>query len=263
MGFWRATVLAICLGVSVYLNRTSFALDADIQIIAVLISIVMLLTCLISMLAAHRSITPASRKTGIVIGWAITLVLAFETLGAVINFQLRAEVAESIESTTFASVTYDPEGLFVLDGLIGADTTSSLQNLIALLGAMPLVVNSGGGSLEAASDIAKLVSDHDQTVIIATECSSACVLVAIASSNLLALPESKFGFHQGSIFGDNQSDMAKFWAQSANETLMLALEKGGIPESILAVARQTPPEEMHYVSAKQMRALGIVKSILE
>jgi len=44
---------------------------------------------------------------------------------------------------------------------------------------------------------------------------------------------------------------------------MLALENGGIPESILAVARQTPPEEMHYVSAKQMRALGIVKSILE
>jgi len=86
MDFWRVTALAICLGVSVYLNRTSFALDADIQIIAVLISIVMLLTCLISMLAAHQSITRASRKTGIVIGWAITLVLTFETLGAVINF---------------------------------------------------------------------------------------------------------------------------------------------------------------------------------
>lgn len=264
MTFWRVLFLASCLGVAIYLNRIlALELDTTGQLMLVLAGVALLLVCIISMLAVHVTQVPETGKAAIVIGWLITLVFTFEMLSSIVNLQLQFDIAKGIESTEFTEVSYDPQGLFILDGLIGKDTTSSLRKLLATHGQIPLAVNSGGGSIGAALDMADVVRDNNLTVIVASECSSACVLVAIASDNLLALPESQFGFHQGSIFGTNQSDMAQFWAKSASDSLMLALKEGGIPESILAVARRTPPKEMHYVSATQMKSLGIVKALLD
>lgn len=264
MKFWRVLLVAGCLGIAIYLNRIlSLELDTRGQLVLVLTGAALLLVCVISMLSIHNTKVPETGKAAIIIGWLITLVFAFEMLSSAVNFQLRFDIEKGIKNTEFARVTYDPEGLFFLDGVIGEETTSSLNELLVVHGKKPLVINSVGGSIEAAMQMADTVSDNQLTVIVASECSSACVLVAIASDNLLALPESQFGFHQGSIFGSNQSGMAQFWAKSANGSLMLALREGGIPESILAVASRTPPEDMHYVSAQQMKSLGIVASILE
>lgn len=264
MSVWRIFFLASCFGIALYLNRTlSLDLGVTEQLISVLLGVALLLVCVISMFSVYTTRVTDNRKSSIVIGWLITFVFAFEMVGSVINFKLRVDIAEGLQNTKFASVTYDPQGLLILDGQIGAETATSLTKLLSVYGKKPLVMNSGGGSLQAASEMAATVRDNELTVIVATECSSACVLVAIASDNLLALPESKFGFHQGSIFGANRSDMAQFWANSANDSLMLALKRGGIPESILAIARRTPPEDMYYVSAAQMKSFGIVTNILE
>jgi len=264
MNFWRIFFLASCLGIAIYLNRIiSFNLGFIEQLILFLLGIALLLVCFISMLSVLLKKVSETSKAAIVIGWLVIVVFAFEMLSAIINFQLRVDIAEGIDNTEFASVTYDPDGLFVLDGLIGTETASSLINLLVAHGKNPLIIDSGGGSVEAASELANTVRENKLTVIVATECSSACVLVAIASDNLVAMPESKFGFHKGSIFGGNQSGMAKFLAKTVNDSLMAALKQGGIPESVLEVARRTPPEDMHYVSAAQMKSFGIVKIILE
>lgn len=264
MKWFRAFLITSCLGFSIYLNRSvSRDLDPGEQLLPVLTGFALLLVCIITLLLSHLHKPPGSSKASLVTGWLITAIFAIEMLGTTLAYLVRSDVEQEIQSIQFAGVDYDSEGFFVLDGVIGAHTTSSLSSLLAIHGKNPLFINSVGGSLEAALEIASLVRLRDLTVVVLDECSSACVLVAVASNELMALPDARFGFHRGSIFGNNQSRIAEFWAKTANDTLMQELRRSGIPESVLTIAERTPPEQMHYVSAEQMRVIGLVKTILE
>ena len=261
---WRHTwLIAGCLVLAIYLGQ-SLDLSTKSLLLAPLFSVALMLLSIVIMLVAYTERdTRQSSKAAMVVAWLLVLLLGFETTASVLHHQTRVEVARALANTEFAKVEYDRDGFMVLEGIIGMPSATSLAELAARTESPLLVLNSNGGSIEAAMLMANTVRERELIVLVAGECSSACVLVALASPHLAALPSARFGFHQGSVFGNSRSGIAEFWAQSATDLLMSELRRGGIPESILAVAEKTPPQQMHYVSAQRMHELGVVNAVMQ
>ncbi len=78
--------------------------------------------------------------------------------------------------------------------------TSDVEDLRALLSANPaittLVLNSGGGSVWAASNIKDVVIDHELDTHVDGDCDSSCVTVFLAGVKRTMSRGSRIGFHQ-------------------------------------------------------------------
>ncbi len=261
---WRYTLLiAVFLIIAIYLTQAATRTTTGLLIATVVGAALLLMSVLMVVLAHAGKLTREhGSKAALVLAWFLVGLLALETVASVMHYQARVSVSRAVENIDFARVELDPEGFLRLDGTIGDVSSSSLASLLAQDEHHLLVIHSPGGSIDAALKMAALVREHDLIVMIIGECSSACVLVANASPYLSALPSARFGFHQGSVFGANQSGIARFWAQGATDLLIRELRAGGIPESILSMAVQTPPGHMYYVSPERLRHYGVVKQIL-
>lgn len=261
---WRYTLLiAVFLITAILLTQLNMQSLPGLLAAAVVGGVLWVISLLLLVLAHTRGPSlQRGSKVALGLAWVLVALLALETYASVTHYQARHKVAQALEDIPFASVQMDPEGFLRLDGLIGQVSADTLGTRLEQPDQHLLVINSPGGSLDAAMQMAKLVREHDLIVLVAGECSSACMLVANASAYLSALPSARFGFHQGSIFGTHPSGIARFWAQGVTDQLIAALRAGGIPESILAVAMQTPPDHMYYVSAERLRHYGVVKQIL-
>lgn len=264
MRFWRLAFILCCVLVAACLNRYVF-LDASEteQLLIVLAGVALLIICFITLMLAYIEGLSAGSRSAVLVGWALTGLLAIDTVSSLSHFQYRADLARMLQHTPFARFAFESNGMYVLDGFIGDETLESLIDLLHQHGNRPLLINSPGGVLDAATKVAAIVRKHGLTVVVTVECSSACVLIAAASDNLLAFPEAEFGFHQASLIVDDKSSFSKFMSRSANETMMQQLARSGIPDAVLEMARRTPPEDMFYVTAEQMKSFGIVKRIIK
>lgn len=204
-----------------------------------------------------------SQKGFRLITYLFIFIIGVNFLSSAVRAPTNYQVYTSINKTKFANVEFTSQGYMVLGGLIGKPSLNSLENHLINSETKILIINSQGGSIDDAINFAALVRKHNLTVVVEDECSSACVLVAAASKQLMSMSDAKFGFHQASTFGDSKSQHSKYWAKYATDTLMSELRKSGIPNNVLAIAEKTPPNDMYYVSAKDMYRYGIVKKLLK
>ena len=152
------------------------------------------------------------------------------------------------------------DNFYQLNGYIGVQTLTHLKSL-PLNEDTVVQLESGGGLIGPAIEIANLISRKKVTVYVVSECSSACVLIAIRAKTLKASPDALFGFHRGSSLSNKENSLNKFASEKATETLLFELQLNGVDENILKLVTTTDSKSMSYLTGEELFNKGFVDSL--
>ncbi len=76
-------------------------------------------------------------------------------------------------------------------------------------------------------------------------------------------PDALFGFHRGSAAASKNSQLGRYIGNMGTEDYVSALDARGVPDSILMKTRNTPANDMYYLSGAEMVSLGLALDLLE
>lgn len=167
-------------------------------------------------------------------------------------FSCALSVAQnSADYLPFRFVEQAPRVL-ILDGEIDFRSPLAFRRVVAAKPeATVLVMNSPGGSVQAALLIAEEVFDRKMTTVVLSEsqCLSACAFIYFAGARRVV--EGKLGVHQ--ISGDGDLKDAQLHLSDILETL----SKYGVSQEVITRMLRTPPEDMYVFSPAEVVSLGI------
>lgn len=189
-----------------------------------------------------------------------TLWLVATAFGGIWNLPSSIENIELVQSYSDAKFEKVGDNCYRLNGHIGLQASTSLKTL-PLNENTVIQLNSGGGLLEPAIEIANLISLNHVTVYVDSECLSACVLIAIKAEKLIASEDALFGFHRASSVSKKVNSLSKYASEKATETLRFELEMSGADESILTLVTTTDNEAMAYLTGEDLFKKGLVDSL--
>lgn len=186
-----------------------------------------------------------------------SLWLLAKAFGGVWNLPSFIENIRLIQSYSEAQFEEIGDNFYQLNGKIGVQTSASFKEL-PINEDTVIQLESGGGLIEPAIEIANLISLKKVTVYIENECSSACVLIAVKAERLIASPDALFGFHRGSSVSHKETSLNKYMSEKATETLLLELQMNGVDETILELVTTTDSESMSYLTGEELFNKGFV-----
>lgn len=178
----------------------------------------------------------------------------------VLLFQLlmmwNAGISAAQSNSDYTPFTYldDVPNVIILNGEIDFRTPLAFRRAIS---ANPdthtIVLNSGGGSVQAALLVAEDVYERGMATIILADfqCLSACSFVFFAGRERLA--EGKLGVHQ--ISGSDDIEAAQLNLSDILETL----SKYGVPQEVITKMLRTPASDMYVFNPDEVIQLGINK----
>lgn len=150
-------------------------------------------------------------------------------------------------------VTTDSGVVVRLRGDVSAGDYHRLKNILQNGSVVGLEVRSGGGSLEAGLDIARLVRDRGLVVYASKECDSVCAFIFFAAKERFMGRGCKIGVHSVS------NDRGKEDADSARITVQMSrlLVGLGVPHSIIGKIVATPPSKITFLDNRDLAALNV------
>jgi len=158
--------------------------------------------------------------------------------------------------TIDAKLTSDGAGL-VLRGMFG---TGSADEIRRLLGAAPgvrtLMLESAGGRLREAEEIAKLARERGLNTYVESHCESACTYILLAGRDRAATPNARIGFHKPTFPGLNRSYQARATAQ-----MLQFYRRAGFSEPFIEHVGRTPADEMWYPSRAELIDNGVINRV--
>lgn len=182
--------------------------------------------------------------------------LALSSMFAATALLGRAEVGHA-QAQDFAPffVLNDLPNVIVLDGEIDFRTPLAFRRaLTANPQAHTVVLNSGGGSVQAGLLVAEEVYDRGMNTIILPDfqCLSACSFVFLAGQARIA--EGKLGVHQMS--GSDDIEAAQLNLSDVLETLA----KYGVSQEVITRMLRTKAEDMYVFTPQEVASLGITRA---
>lgn len=123
-----------------------------------------------------------------------------------------------------------------------------------------VILNSIGGDIEESYDMIDLILENKLSTIVppGAECISACVGMFAAGVDRILHPRSKIGVHRINV-NDEDTDSAR----SASVDMMDVYKDLEIPASIRLKMIETPPEEVTYLTFKEMKEFSSEKKFFE
>jgi membrane-bound ClpP family serine protease len=229
--------------------------------------------CLIAVFGAVVSIVswrhPARRRASGTAG----LVFVFSVVGLIfqvvnaVSFAIFSRdnywITLAVDSSEDAEVTVLASSRVRIDGTIGPNLMRDFMALERASGPfLGLEINSPGGLVDQALQLARFVEDGRIPVIVRQECLSACVLVAVASPASYAEEDAIFGFHRTSPVADVTSEIAIFGMAEADKEANSFMQQHGVPEEVLKEASRHGPDSMYVITASEMVESGTIEGIL-
>lgn len=144
----------------------------------------------------------------------------------------------------------------VLDGAIELGAADAFrQILIQNPGVEVLILNSGGGLVIEAVEIASLVFDNSISTYVPAEagCYSACAYVFLAGTGRLV--DGELGVHQ---FDSDDPDLYR--AQVLAAVIVELLDQFDVAPEVRRFALTTPPEQMHIFTRQEIDQFGIERA---
>jgi ATP-dependent protease ClpP protease subunit len=218
-----------------------------------------------SIVGIMRSASEHSKRGGDA-GWA-TAAQVFTMLGAV-SFAVRlatdigpqmkehASIAFNADSITQVNATVAMNGQSLkLQGMLGTGSFDhAKQALLAAPAVRTIVLDSPGGRLREAEQLAALVREKSLNTYVEGRCLSACTYVFLAGDDRAATPNAQIGFHPPTFAGTSVS--------KAGLADMLAYYRtAGISESFLTRVRNTPSNEMWYPTRDELIDNGVLTRV--
>lgn len=131
-----------------------------------------------------------------------------------------------------------------------------LKILDAAPGATSLVLNSAGGRLLEAKQLADVVQSRHLNTYVEDLCVSACTYVFLAGKDRAATPNARIGFHQPSFPGLDAD------AQRASTQTMLDVYRAAhLPEAFIQRIAKTPPEDMWYPTRDELIVAHVITRV--
>ncbi len=180
--------------------------------------------------------------------------LKFGRLGLVSLAFLYAGTCVAV-GQTFGSFTAVPDqNAVILNGPIEPDSVVDFENALIATGEVKTVVlNSPGGQVVAALQIAQSIYEQKIMTLIAEEsdCASACSILFFAGQKRVAL--GALGVHQMS----SSSEGSMSGVQYLLADVLSAFDAYGVDGRVLQRMLRTPPGDMYYFSLEEKEILGI------
>jgi hypothetical protein len=142
----------------------------------------------------------------------------------------------------------------ILHGALGAGSAAEVRRLLeAAPGVRIVMLDSPGGRIKEAEDLAALVSANGLDTYVEGHCESACTYVFLAGRDRAATPTANIGFHSPTFPGLDES------AKRALLSRMQAVyREAGISQGFLDKIAATPAESMWYPNRKELIDNGVI-----
>lgn len=153
-------------------------------------------------------------------------------------------------------ILYDDIKTAVLQGLITSSTSGDFDQVLAQMPDIrTLALNSGGGQVVAALDVANKVHALGlETIVISNHtCASACSIIFLAGADRMVT--GRLGVHQLSSRTRIEGGMQVVQFMIAD--ILDAFQKFGVDLNVTKFMLTTPPEDMYYFSDVQKEEYGI------
>jgi hypothetical protein len=143
-----------------------------------------------------------------------------------------------------------------LSGDITSGDYLRLKNVLQNDAIVGLEIRSGGGSLEAGIDIARVVRDRGLVVYASRECDSVCAFIFFAAKKRFVGHGCKIGVHSVS------NERGKEDSGSARITLEMSrlLVGVGVPLSIIGKIVTTPPAKITFLNNRDLASLNVQRT---
>ena len=201
---------------------------------------------------------PALRMFSLFYSVAGACVLALVSVFAPPSLRI---AAASSAMNDYRIVADDGTASLRFGGRIGPGSAYRLQRA---LDAHPkihkIVIDSPGGLIEQARRAADLVERRHLTVVVHEECSSACLIVLMASPHRLADAGAVVGLHSPSQVATVNPYFAAQGRDSADSYFQY-LQAHGLSERFLGMARSTPANDVTLVDCVDLVDAGILEGI--
>jgi hypothetical protein len=179
-------------------------------------------------------------------------------LGTKIGPQMNefASIAFNYDSLKRVEATLAPDGKsLALQGTIGTGSFEYVQQILnAASGVRTLVLDSQGGRLREAEQLAELVRERGMDTYVEGQCASACTYIFLAGKDRAATPNAMIGFHRPSFAGADDYD-------SGLSKMLTYYRAAGISERFLDRIRKTKSEEMWNPSRDELIDNGVLTRI--
>lgn len=186
--------------------------------------------------------------------------------GLAMTGQLVNSVPATIETARLAA-NYDPLGApaklsvagstLILEGPIAQGTADLVsEQLSADPGIDRITLNSIGGRMRDAEQIARLIRDRGMSTEAVNECASACTLILLAGERRAAAIGSRIGFHQPDFPGLELEERRQM-VESLRKNYLAA----GVPGSFVRQALATPPDSMWYPTEQELLKAGVLNGM--
>jgi hypothetical protein len=153
-----------------------------------------------------------------------------------------------------ATVSHDGQTL-LLQGALGTGSTAEVIKVLATAPDVRLIMlNSHGGRLREAEQLAKLVRERSLNTYVETQCLSACTYVFLAGADRAATPNAKIGFHQPSFPGMRSED-------AGLRNMLDVYRSAGISEGFLDKVRDTSSNSMWYPTRDELIENGVINRV--
>lgn len=143
---------------------------------------------------------------------------------------------------------------FEVEGPIGIRLLERLEKLRAAHPKVQrLVIASPGGLIDHAVDIGKWVDSNDLSVLVETDCASACVLIWAASSKRELRPTARIGLHRTSSITDTLPQLtAKRLEEVSGKEYRKLMREAGFPDRFLKAQQDTLADTIYWASPAQL-----------
>lgn len=267
-GFGIGSLLAalMMIGLSRLLEVTDVSLRmlAAINIVGFVISGMLWLWAITGII---RSASKHAERGGS--GWVagLTMMLVFFNALAMLLSTLSsylpqmkeyALIATGHDSMSTVVITSTPKGdVLNLRGTLGE---GSMAGFAAALEKSPQVktisLNSPGGRLREAQQMASLLKSRQLNTYVEGECSSACTYVFLAGKDRAATPNAHIGFHQPSFPGVSDTTLA-----IASSGMEKYYRSANLPDDFIQRVLQIKPEGMWYPNREELLKARVITRV--
>jgi hypothetical protein len=145
----------------------------------------------------------------------------------------------------------------VLSGVFGSGSASKVRaQLEQTPDVTTLVLESGGGRIAEAVDVAQMVRERKLNTYVETHCESACTFIFLAGADRAGTPHAQIGFHRAFFPGmDPDLDAAM------TEHMLEEYREAGLSEAFLARVRTTQAQDMWYPTRDELVAARVVNRV--
>jgi hypothetical protein len=189
------------------------------------------------------------------------------TVIGILSFLGRLTTQIGPQMREYASIAFDRDSLgkitatlatngqsLILRGAFGTGSASQVARLLDVApGVRSIVLDSHGGRLREAEQVAALVRKRALDTYVEGQCLSACTYVFLAGSDRAATPNAQIGFHRPSFAGSSD--------ERALGAMLAIYRAAGITEAFLARVEATGSHSMWYPTRDELIDNGVINRL--